>query len=129
MYGTEVSPTLISSVTDAVLDEVKSWQARPLDALYPIVYLDCIHAMDISWYMVAPAHPSVLAFCFALPPASMQLCARDTCASIWLGWLWLVSFFSQITRMVGSGFGNEIKWMFELFPPSQIISKLFSPHR
>lgn len=35
---------LISSVTDAVMDEVKAWQARPLDALYPIVYLDCIHA-------------------------------------------------------------------------------------
>ena len=43
MYGTEVSPTLISSVTDAVIEEVKAWQARPLDALYPIVYLDCIH--------------------------------------------------------------------------------------
>ena len=43
MYGTEVSPSLISSVTDAVMDEVKAWQARPLDALYPIVYLDCIH--------------------------------------------------------------------------------------
>lgn len=43
MYGTEVSPTLISSVTDAVADEVKTWQSRPLDALYPIVYLDCIH--------------------------------------------------------------------------------------
>ena len=37
MYGTEVSPTLISSVTDAVMEEVKAWQARPLDALYPIV--------------------------------------------------------------------------------------------
>ena len=36
MYGTEVSPTLISSVTDAVMDEAKAWQARPLDALYPI---------------------------------------------------------------------------------------------
>lgn len=44
MYGTEVSPTLISSVTDAVMDEAKSWQMRPLDPLYPIVYLDCIHA-------------------------------------------------------------------------------------
>ena len=43
MYGTEVSPTLISSVTDAVNDEVKAWQARPLDPIYPIVYLDCIH--------------------------------------------------------------------------------------
>lgn len=43
MYGAEVSPTLISSVTDAVMDEAKAWQSRPLDALYPIVYLDCIH--------------------------------------------------------------------------------------
>ena len=43
MYGTEVSPTLISAVTDAVIDEVKAWQVRPLDALYPVVYLDCIH--------------------------------------------------------------------------------------
>ncbi|MFQ5486299.1 MAG: IS256 family transposase [Desulfobacterales bacterium] len=43
MYGAEVSPALISSVTDAVLDEAKAWQMRPLDKLYPIVYLDCIH--------------------------------------------------------------------------------------
>ena len=43
MYGAEVSPTLISSVTDAVMDDARAWQARPLDALYPIVYLDCIH--------------------------------------------------------------------------------------
>ena len=43
MYGAEVSPSLISSVTDAVVDEVKIWQGRPLDAVYPIVYLDCIH--------------------------------------------------------------------------------------
>ena len=43
MYGAEVSPSLISSVTDAVMDEAKAWQARPLEALYPIAYLDCIH--------------------------------------------------------------------------------------
>ena len=43
MYGTEVSPSLISAVTDAVSEEVKVWQARPLDPLYPILYLDCIH--------------------------------------------------------------------------------------
>ncbi|TLS65167.1 IS256 family transposase, partial [Mariprofundus erugo] len=43
MYGTEVSPTLISSVTDAVTDEAKAWQMRPLNRLYPIVYMDCIH--------------------------------------------------------------------------------------
>lgn len=44
MYGAEVSPTLISTVTDGVMDEVKQWQSRPLDAVYPVVYLDCIHA-------------------------------------------------------------------------------------
>ncbi len=43
MYGAEVSPSLISSVTDALVDEVKAWQSRPLDPVYPIVYLDCIH--------------------------------------------------------------------------------------
>ena len=43
MYGAEVSPSLISNVTDAVIDEVKLWQARPLDQVYPILYLDCIH--------------------------------------------------------------------------------------
>lgn len=43
MYGAEVSPTLISSVTDAVMDEAKARQVRPLKAVYPIVYLDCIH--------------------------------------------------------------------------------------
>ena len=42
MYGAEVSPALISRVTDAVLDQVMEWQSRPLDDLYPIVYLDCI---------------------------------------------------------------------------------------
>jgi transposase-like protein len=43
MYGAEVSPTLLSSVTDAGIEEVKAWQGRPLDSVYPIVYLDCIH--------------------------------------------------------------------------------------
>jgi putative transposase len=43
IYGTTVSPTLISSVTDAVIDDAKAWQSRPLDSLYPIVYMDCIH--------------------------------------------------------------------------------------
>ncbi len=37
------TPSLISSITDAVADEVKAWQARPLAPVYPIVYLDCIH--------------------------------------------------------------------------------------
>jgi putative transposase len=42
IYGVEVSPALISSVTDAVAEEVKIWQNRPLDPLYPIVYMDAV---------------------------------------------------------------------------------------
>jgi transposase-like protein len=41
-YGVEVSPTFISQVTNAVMDEVSAWQNRPLDAVYPIVYLDAL---------------------------------------------------------------------------------------
>ena len=42
IYGVEMSVELISSITDAVMDEVKAWQGRPLQGLYPIVYLDAI---------------------------------------------------------------------------------------
>jgi putative transposase len=42
MYGTEVSHEFIANITDAVLDEVKAWQHRPLDTLYPILYLDAM---------------------------------------------------------------------------------------
>lgn len=42
IYGLEVSPQLISTVTDEVLTEVAQWQARALEALYPIVYFDAL---------------------------------------------------------------------------------------
>ena len=42
IYRVEVSPSLISAVTDAISDEVKAWQSRPLDAVYPIIYLDAL---------------------------------------------------------------------------------------
>jgi putative transposase len=42
IYGVEISPSLISTITDAVLDEVRAWQSRPLDAVYPILYLDAL---------------------------------------------------------------------------------------
>jgi len=42
LYGVEVSATLISNVTDEVIDVVKTWQSRPLDKLYPIVYMDAL---------------------------------------------------------------------------------------
>jgi transposase-like protein len=42
MYGVEVSAGLVSKVTNTVIERVIEWQARPLDAVYPIIYLDCI---------------------------------------------------------------------------------------
>ena len=42
IYGVEVSPTLISQVTEAVTEEIRLWQNRPLDEVYPIIYLDAI---------------------------------------------------------------------------------------
>jgi putative transposase len=41
-YGAYISPTLISRVTNAVIDKVVEWQSRPLDSIYPIIYLDCL---------------------------------------------------------------------------------------
>ena len=42
LYGIDVSPDLVSAVTDAVLEEIAEWQNRPLDALYPLVFFDAI---------------------------------------------------------------------------------------
>lgn len=42
LYGVEISRTLVSQVTEAVIDRVTEWQARPLEAMFPILYLDCI---------------------------------------------------------------------------------------
>ena len=43
LYGAHISPALISEVTDVVREEVKAWQCRPLDELYPIAYLDALY--------------------------------------------------------------------------------------
>jgi putative transposase len=43
IYQIEVSPDFISTVTDSVIDAVKEWQNRPLDEIYPIIYLDALH--------------------------------------------------------------------------------------
>ena len=42
LYGGDVSSALVSRITDSVIDRVVEWQNRPPDALYPIVYLDCV---------------------------------------------------------------------------------------
>jgi putative transposase len=43
IYGIDVSPALISDVTDGVMEEVKGWQSRPLEAVYPVVYMDALY--------------------------------------------------------------------------------------
>ena len=42
LYGIDISPDLISAITDAVLEEVASWQARPLEAVYPLIFFDAL---------------------------------------------------------------------------------------
>ena len=42
LYGAEVSESLISKITDDIIDDVKAWQSRPLEAVYPIVFFDCL---------------------------------------------------------------------------------------
>src|SRR3954466_6085875 len=42
LYGIDVSPDLISAITDAVLEEVAAWQARPLETVYPLIFFDAL---------------------------------------------------------------------------------------
>src|SRR5690349_22545667 len=42
LYGVSVGRDLISRVTDAVMDDVRAWQSRPLEDVYPVVFLDCL---------------------------------------------------------------------------------------
>ena len=42
MYGATISAAQVSNITEAVMEKIIEWQARPLDEVYPIIYLDCI---------------------------------------------------------------------------------------
>ena len=43
LYGIEVSATMVSNITDQIIPEIKEWQERPLDEIYPIVFIDAVH--------------------------------------------------------------------------------------
>ncbi len=43
LYGIEVSATMVSNITDQIIPEIKEWQERPLDSVYPIVFIDAVH--------------------------------------------------------------------------------------
>lgn len=77
IYRVEVSPSLISTVTDAVLDDVKAWQSRPLEPLYPIVYLDAIHVK-----MRASGHVQTQAVYLAL---ALTMDGEKELLGLWVG--------------------------------------------
>ena len=77
LYKVEVSPSLISTVTDAVLEDVKAWQARPLEAVYPIVYLDAIHVK-----MRTSGHVQTQAVYLAL---ALNLSGEKELLGLWVG--------------------------------------------
>ena len=43
LYGIEISATMVSNITDKIIPEIKEWQDRPLDNVYPIVFIDAVH--------------------------------------------------------------------------------------
>ena len=43
IYGMDISPTLVSNITDKVIPMIREWQSRPLETVYPIVFMDAIH--------------------------------------------------------------------------------------
>jgi putative transposase len=77
LYQVEVSPALISVVTDAVLEDVRAWQSRPLEAVYPIVYLDAIHVK-----MRASGHIQTQAVYVAL---ALTLEGEKELLGLWVG--------------------------------------------
>ena len=77
MYGVEVSADLISRVTDGVLDELSEWQNRPLDAIYPIVYIDAL-VIKVRTQGVVSNRPAYLAI-------GVDVDGRKHVLGVWLG--------------------------------------------
>lgn len=77
IYGVEVSPELISKVTDAVIPELRAWQSRPLDPMYPIMYLDAI-VVKVRTDHVVVNRPVYIAMAIDLEGAKHVL-------GLWLG--------------------------------------------
>lgn len=88
IYGVDVSPELISKVTDAVIPELRAWQQRPLDPMYPIVYLDAI-VVKVRTDHVVVNRPVYIAMAIDLEGAKhvlgLWLGKGDEGAKFWLG--------------------------------------------
>jgi putative transposase len=77
MYGVDVSPDLVSRVTDGVLDELREWQNRPLDPVYPIVYIDAL-VIKVRTQGVVTNRPAYLAI-------GVDVEGRKHILGVWLG--------------------------------------------
>src|SRR5579875_2995925 len=77
MYGADVSAELVSRVTDGVLEELRDWQNRPLDALYPIVYIDAL-VVKVRTNGIVVNRPAYLA-------VGVDLDGRKHIFGVWLG--------------------------------------------
>jgi putative transposase len=77
IYGVDVSPELISKVTDAIIPELRAWQQRPLDPVYPIIYLDAI-VVKVRTDHVVVNRPVYIAMAIDLDGAKHVL-------GLWLG--------------------------------------------
>lgn len=88
LYGIDVSPDLISTVTDAVLDEVAIWQQRPLDPTYPLIFFDAIRVKIRDEGMFATRQSISLWACAPMAPKRSSDCGLSK------------------TRAPNSGFGS-----------------------
>ena len=82
LYGTEISPDLVSAVTDSVLEEVSAWQGRGLDATYALVFVDAIRVKIRNEGMVSNRavylSPSRLLLSYPKGPSILPLVCLDT---------------------------------------------------
>jgi len=95
MYGVDVSPDLISRVTGAVIDELTQWQARPLDAVYPVIFIDALMVKIrvlslILWRGGSVSRPTLRDHAPGAVPMSCcrtwPRCALRECTGIRSGW-------------------------------------------
>lgn len=77
MYGVEVSPDLVSRITDGIVEELREWQHRPLDAVYPIVYIDAL-VIKVRTQGVVTNRPAYLAI-------GVDTEGRKHIFGVWLG--------------------------------------------
>ena len=60
LYGVELSAEMVSKITDRILPQAREWQTRPLHAVYPFVFMDCIHDKARAGIVQGPSMPGLL---------------------------------------------------------------------